>query len=41
MNIKTSRIPDACDLTVIYGEEDQHSPTDMFAVKELIEQVEY
>jgi hypothetical protein len=41
LELKAGRIPDACDLTIIYGEEDQHSPTDMNEIEELIQHGEY
>jgi|GEM_PF-4462425 len=41
MTVKAGRIPDTCDLTIFYGEEDQHSPSNMQEVHELVGEGDY
>ena len=41
LTVEKGRIPDACDITIFYGEEDQHSPTTMGDIEELTQYGEY
>ncbi len=41
LTIKAGRIPDVSDISVFYGTEDQHIPTSMVDIQELIEEGEY
>ena len=41
LKVEKGRIPDACDLIIFYGEEDQHSPTVMKEINEMFEYGEY
>lgn len=41
LTIKAGRLSDACDITIFYGEEDQHSPTTINELEELIKYGDY
>lgn len=41
ITIGAGRIPDACDITIFYGTEDQHSPTTMGDIEEMVQYGEY
>ena len=41
LELKVGRLLDVGNLTIFYGEEDQHSPTNMNGIEELIQHGEY
>jgi hypothetical protein len=41
LTIKAERIPVGSDITIFYGDEDQHCPTDMNEIEELIQYGEH